>query len=243
MRAPALILGLLFASPALYAAEPPVVGITDPHLQTVAYDPDQVVTLRGRMGYQMMIEFDAAERIENVAIGDALLWQVTPNKRANKLFLKPLDRRATTNMTVVTDRRRYTFALNVAPDSASASATPWVVRFQYRELVILKVGSQDDLPPPPVFNQDYAMAGARGLWPVRVYDDGRSTYFEWTAQAALPAIFAAATDGEETLVNHAIKGNVVVVQQTADRFILRSGKAKAIVGRSGAAHGKGGKAR
>ncbi len=37
-----------------------------------------------------MIEFGHGERIENVAVGDSSAWQVTPNKRANLLFLKPL---------------------------------------------------------------------------------------------------------------------------------------------------------
>ena len=75
------------------------------------FDPDEVVQLRGALGWQIMIEFGSDERIENVSIGDSLAWQVTPNKRARNLFLKPLMKNATTNMTVVTDRRRYAFSL------------------------------------------------------------------------------------------------------------------------------------
>ena len=74
--------------------------------------------LRGWFGYQLMLEFEPDERIENVSIGDALGWQVTPNRRANLLFLKPVDRTAATNMTVVTDKRRYAFDLVVATRQA-----------------------------------------------------------------------------------------------------------------------------
>ena len=72
---------------------------TAAHVQTVFYNPDAVVSLTGAVGWQMMIEFGEDERIENVAIGDAAAWQVTPNKRARMLFVKPLSRKASTNMT------------------------------------------------------------------------------------------------------------------------------------------------
>ena len=81
----------------LTAAERPRPGSLDAHVQTIYWDPDQVVRLTGAYGWQMMIEFAPDERIENVAIGDALKWQVTPNKRARNLFLKPLLRKAQTN--------------------------------------------------------------------------------------------------------------------------------------------------
>src|SRR6187402_147784 len=104
MRTVSVVSLLLLAAPAL-AAESPRPGIIDPHIQSTLWNPDEVVRLRGRFGFQTTIEFDPSERIENVAIGDALGWQVTPNKRANRLFVKPIDRRASTNMTDVTDRR------------------------------------------------------------------------------------------------------------------------------------------
>lgn len=228
MKRFALLL-LLTAAP-LGAAESPTPGLTDSHIQTVFYDPDQVVRLAGRTGYQTMIEFDPSERIENVAIGDALGWQVTPNKRANKLFLKPMDRRSTTNMAVVTDRRRYTFALSVAPGSGAAARAPWVVRFAYPQPAMLTAE-----PPPRVvidpstFHRNYTLKGAAQLFPSEVYDDGRATWFAWGPGVALPAIFAVAADGRESIVNSATIDGRTVVQQTAGRFVLRSGKAMATV--------------
>jgi type IV secretion system protein VirB9 len=115
----------------------PAPGAVDPRIRTVAYDPDQVVRLTGYFGIQTMLEFAPDERIENVSIGDAMGWQVTPNKKANLLFLKPLDRTAATNMTVVTDRRRYVFELVVArprprPRTWPMSCASWSLRPRHR---------------------------------------------------------------------------------------------------------------
>ena len=218
---------LAFAAAPLAAVESPRPGIIDPHIQRALWDPDQVVRLKGRFGFQTMIEFDAGERIENVAIGDALGWQVTPNKRANKLFVKPIDRRAVTNMTVVTDRRTYSFALSVAPAGA---VTPWVLRFVYpAPVVVAEVPLPKPAVDPSAFNRAYTIAGARDLMPSDVYDDGRLTYFAWAPNVAAPAIFAVAADGREGIVNYVVKDGMTVVQQTAGRFVLRSGKAMATV--------------
>lgn len=228
------LLALLIAAP-ITAAERPRPGQTDAHIQSIFYDPDQVVQLRGHFGYQTMIEFDEGERIENVAIGDALGWQVTPNKRANKLFLKPLDRKATTNMAVVTDRRRYTFSLTVATPGKQDAAAPWVVRFRYPEPVLLVAEVIKPTPPDPsTFDRRYVKSGARELWPTEVYDDGRATYFSWPKEVALPAIFAIGPDGQESLVNASVRDGMTVVQRTATRFLLRSGKALATISHAGA---------
>ena len=77
----------------------------DPHLQSVRYDANRVVSLVGYLGFQTMIQFGPDERIENVAIGDSTAWQVTPNKRADMLFVKPIGRSGATNMVVVTNVR------------------------------------------------------------------------------------------------------------------------------------------
>ncbi len=112
----------------------------DGHIQRVFYNPDDVVRLTGAIGWQITLEFAADERIENVSIGDSLAWQVTPNKRAKMLFLKPLNAKASTNMTVVTSQRQYAFALATGPRKQS---TPWIVRFDYPRSVV------ETLPEPP----------------------------------------------------------------------------------------------
>jgi type IV secretion system protein VirB9 len=191
----------------------------DGHIQSVRWDPNKVVTLTGALGWQIMLEFGSDERIENVSIGDAQAWQVTPNKRARNLFLKPLTRNAATNMTVVTDRRRYAFALLVAP---RRSSTPWIVQFEYPRPVI-EVIEEPPAPLAPVLNFRYTVAGPASLRPVRVWDDARQTYFEFDQAQAIPAIFAGAPGKDESLVNSVMRGRVSVVQQIGKQFTLRTG--------------------
>ena len=216
MRRAALLLALL----PLTAAERPQPLPRDAHIQRAYYDENQVYRLQGALGWQVTIEFAQDERIENVSIGDSLAWQVTPNKRAKMLFLKPLKRDASTNMTVITSQRRYAFDLTTGPRRPS---TPWVLRFDYPRPVV--VALDEPLPPPsPKLNFAYTQDGSPAVLPARVWDDGRLTYFEFAPGTPIPAIYANGPGKDEALVNSAVRGRAVVVQQTNARFTLRSGK-------------------
>ena len=50
-------------------------------------------------------------------------------------------------------------------------------------------------------NASYTYTGSRQNVPLRVFDDGRSTYFRWAEGAATPAVFIKAADGGETLAD------------------------------------------
>jgi type IV secretion system protein VirB9 len=231
MRVFGVFLALLLLAPlSARSGEAPRPGAIDPRIQFVPYDPDQVVLLTGHFGYQMMIEFEADERIENVAIGDALGWQVTPNKRATLLFVKPIQKGAATNMTVVTDKRRYAFQL-VAESPGSRDVMAYVVRFQYPEAAAAAevAEAQAVAPAPESLNFAYSFKGARTIQPARVFDDGVATYFAWPAGVPAPAIFAIGPDGHEAMVNAQVRGDYTVVDQLAPTFMLRLGKAAVTV--------------
>jgi type IV secretion system protein VirB9 len=221
-----LALGVALGGSAL-ATETPRPGAIDSRIRTVAYDPDQVVRLTGYFGIQTMLEFAPDERIENVSIGDAMGWQVTPNKKANLLFLKPLDRTAATNMTVVTDRRRYVFELVVAGPKASAKDLAYVVRM----LVPAPAPVAVIAPPPPAppaapvaKNSAYGVKGDAAIQPTRVFDDGVATYFAWPEQADLPAVFVVNADGVEGLANAVVRGGYLVVDQLAPALCAALGQ-------------------
>ncbi len=83
---------------------------------------------RGRANVQATIRFGEDELIENVAIGDSQAWQVTPNKRANLLFVKPLADRAR-DQHDGGDQRAH---LSVRPGRKPQSQAPlYVLRFTY----------------------------------------------------------------------------------------------------------------
>ena len=214
---------------ALVLAVPAQAQMPSAHVQTVYWDPDQIINITGAPGWQITVEFAPDERIENVAIGDALAWQVVPNQRARNLFLKPLLKNAATNMTVFTDRRRYIFALDTGPRRAS---TPWVVRFEYPPPPVVLTAEVVAEQTPVIENSNYAKAGDAGLLPARIWDDGRMTYFEFAEDVAIPAIFMGKPGKDEALVNSTMRGRTVVVQQLAAIFTLREGKRVATVRRS-----------
>jgi type IV secretion system protein VirB9 len=215
----ALALALL-AMPA--AAVTPHPGAGDPRINEVFYDPGEVVELHGVLGYQLSLEFDPAERIENVAIGDSLGWQVTPNRRANLLFIKPMAVRPNTNMTVITNLRRYNFQLSVKAH-AQANSIPFSVRFVYPPPVYALVAPPLRPAPPVDRNHAYSYQGSDKTLPDRMFDDGEATYFTFRAQEDLPAIFAVGPDGAESVVNSHMRDGYIVIDRIARGFVLRRG--------------------
>lgn len=194
----------------------------DPRFRTIAYSENLVVRLEAHVGYQVLIEFDDNERIENVALGDSAAWQVTPNRAATLLFVKPLARDAQTNMTVITNRRTYSFGLTAS--EASGPSDPDLVyglRFTYPERVVAQT------PPAPapvrVVNADYVSRGAARFRTVAVFDDGASTYFLFQEGAEIPAIFVVNQDGEEELADTRSRPPYIVVDRLAPAFMLRAG--------------------
>lgn len=217
MKMGPILLTALAALPTPLAAQvQPVPGGGDPRIQAVDYDPDQVVILYGAPGYQVTVEFGPDEQIENVAVGDSGAWQVTPNRRGDHLFVKPVQSGVATNMTVVTSVRVYLFELS--PLYGPSSEMAYRVRFQYpggdgepgaEEAQVAAVEGR------------YKLGGARALRPSRIADDGRHTYIEWPADRALPAVYAVDSDGQESLVNGAMRDDQFVIDGVARRLVFR----------------------
>jgi type IV secretion system protein VirB9 len=192
----------------------------DPHIRILAFDPDRVFALHAAFGFQLMIQFSPNEQIENVSIGDGSAWQITPNKTATLLFIKPIEIATATNMTVVTDRRAYLFELTADP--APVDGPPvYALRFTYggeNGKAAAKFG------PPEHRNIRYTYRGSSAILPSEVFDDGHFTYFKWAEGGSTPALFVVGADGGESVVNYSVRDGYQVVEQTAAKFILRDGK-------------------
>ena len=214
--------GLALVSVA-HAGVVPAPGSGDPRNRVVEYDPAQVVELRGVLGYQMLIQFAPDEKIENVAIGDSLGWQVTPNRAANLLFVKPMSKGPGTNMTVVTDLRRYEFALSVTRHAAPKSII-YTLSFKYPPPPKTAETEKKEIhAPPKVANSAYSYDGSKKLVPSRIFDDGHATYFQFPKGRDYPAIFAVDADKGEAVVNSHMRDGYVVVDRVARGFVLRQG--------------------
>ena len=213
MRLAVLVLALLAAGPATGQVRPQP-GAGDPRLQTVEFRPDQVVQLQAAPGYQLSVEFAPDERIENVALGDSGAWQVTANRRGDRLFVKPIQAGISTNMTVVTDVRTYAFDL--APLSGPASDMAYTVRFNYPK----PATTEPDLPVAPVAGR-YRLRGTKSLRPSAISDDGVHTYIEWPASVALPAVYALDGRGRQMLVNGMMRDGTFVIDSIASHLVFR----------------------
>ncbi len=199
-------------------------------ISTIYYNPDHIISVAGQRGIQTMIELGSDEHIENIAVGESAAWQITPNKRANLIFIKPLLARARTNMTVVTDKRRYLFTLyNSGPNGRALYA----LRFVYPEAfkAVADPPAATPQPPitPPVLNQQWQVTGDKRLLPARIYDDGVSTFIAWSDTTELPAVLTLGSDGGEGPVNFTVKGDYLVIDGVAARYVLRIGKMSAIL--------------
>ena len=98
--------------------------VTDDRVKQVLYDQNQVYEIVGTYGYQTSIEFANDETIKVVALGDSIAWETVPYQ--NRLFIKPVESNAATNMTVLTNKRTYYFKLT---SSKSRALMAFLIRF------------------------------------------------------------------------------------------------------------------
>lgn len=225
----------------------PAMAQDDPRLVERLYDPTQVVRIEGKVNVQSTIRFGDGESIENVAIGDSQAWQVTPNRRANLLFVKPLAPRATTNMTVVTNRHTYLFDLVANPN---ARHPLYILSFTYPEELLppeeeegaalagterpnaLEMAAANDdfaVLDPTDLNFDWERSGDANLLPEQIYDNGEATFLTWPAGRSMPAILLKDHEGDEGPVNFAVRGDVIVLDLVPAEIVLRSGDSEALL--------------
>ena len=223
-------LALLVLAPAAFAESVPHAGPYDSRIKTVNYNADNVVRVVGHFGYSTDIEFAADERVVSVALGDSLAWAVAPVQ--NHIFVKPREPNATTNMTVITNKHVYQFAL--IGDAASHQPRTdyyYQVAFSYPMLATARdvaavnaaaVNAALQVNDKPR-NWDYYGCGPWTIRPTKVYDDGRFTYFTFPAAQQVPAIYYVDHDGQESLTNGQMRGDQFVVFGIALKFVLRRG--------------------
>ena len=233
MKCRVLALALLSAAIAAVPAQ-----ARDARLTQRLYNADEVVRIDGRIGVQATVAFAEDEHIENVAVGDAESWQITPNQRANLLFVKPLAATARTNMTVVTDRHTYYFDLVANPRATPVYALKFTYPAEPKPAASTPAAAltdaerealNGDLSPvdPAQLNFAWSASGAAKLKPSRLYDDGQSTYAVWAADAPIPAILVVNEKGEEGPVNFSVRGDTIVIDGVPSRIVLRVGRDRA----------------
>ncbi len=215
---PLIALMLLCAAGPLAAQVRPVPSGTDPLQQSVLYADDQTVILETAPGFQLAIEFEDGEKVASAAAGNTAAWQIAAPAGASTMFVRPQPGAPTTNLSVITSRRRYSFLL-VAADKMT-SAQPLTVRFTYPASVpVVPAAVAEPEPTKPAGS--WRVTGDRLLRPSLIWDDGRRTYLDWPEELELPAVFAIDGRGAETLVNGYMRGNRFVIDTVFSRLVFR----------------------
>lgn len=227
-----------FTQAAYAVLQEPTPKAGDRRLRTYSYGPDQVYIFRGHYKYQSRIDLDPKENIQNISIGDSTGWMISPV--GNRIFLKPIQQDATTNMTIITDKRIYNFELYAeeAKDIRDEGLV-WSASFIYNDggdnseggSFIQVNNPKKDLPSqkelaknPQKYNFKYTLTGSKEFSPLEVFDDGEFTFFKFKdINAELPAFFQVMADGNEALINYRKTGDYVVIEMVTSQFTLRHG--------------------
>ena len=206
---------------------------SDSRILLATYRDSEVYKIVASYGFQTTIEFSEKETVETISIGDSIAWQVVP--AGHRVFLKPQEPNAVTNMTVVTSLRPYYFELGAKKNSNPSSVT-FLLRFTYSDASPTVLGVRSTSRPAPVtpkkpsdYNFNYSLTGSREIAPLRVFDDGEFTYMQFKALTDLPAIFLVGKDKQESVVNYRVEGPYVVIERIANQFSLRHGRDVACV--------------
>lgn len=126
-----LLCGVACAFPVYHAAAQTMAPIaTDSRIKTFVYSENEVYRLVLHYGYQSHIQLDKNEEIQAISVGDPYAWKVTPLDY--RIFVKPLEQSAYTNMTIITDKHTYQFDLqSKEPDENVDEDLVYQVRFFY----------------------------------------------------------------------------------------------------------------
>ncbi len=225
------LLIMLSGSAALASQLPHYLG-TEKKFRSYIYNPNDVYRYLGHYTYQGFIEFEDKESIGTISMGDPSLWLF--EHLGNRLFLKPVgEGNSQTNMTVITNKRIYHFELTAkeARDINDKDLV-FVAKFVYPDesdkniLEFPKAIASDepDMRDLSIYNFKYQYTGENSIAPIKVFDNGEFTYFQFPKKnAEYPAIFAVDSSGFESLVNFRAAGDFMIIEKVAPQFTLRSG--------------------
>jgi type IV secretion system protein VirB9 len=216
-----------------YAIREPRATSMDSRIRVLTYNPNDVFKYIGYYGYQGSIQLEDGETIDTISMGDTVSWQMVPS--GNRIFLKPIEPDATTNMTLITNKRIYFFELHAKQaKNINDPGLVFAVKFLYPDSngglnFASNLGpSVPDLTTKEnraKYNFKYSISGSDLIAPVQIFDDGTFTYFKFrNKNAAVPGIFEVDKQGLESITNFQVVGEYIVVEMVAKKFTLRYGK-------------------
>jgi type IV secretion system protein VirB9 len=241
----------LLAAPA-HAGVTPQPLANDARIKVIQYDRNDVTQLLCHYDFETTIQYAPDEHILRATAGIPTAWHAIPSDtHPNILTVQPKMREATTNLTVLTNKRVYLYELSAKetlnprdeqltyhlryeyPQESQAAALRRA-NAAYQRRVQQDAKRRERLVDPATLNFDYVYSGDASLAPVVTFDNGTFTYMQFAENAPLPAIFAVDKLRNESMLNYRIETPYVVIEQLADRFTLRRGDVVTTVQRAGA---------
>jgi len=212
----------------------PLRGVADSRVRTAIYDSSDVYRLKGYVGYEIDLQFEAGEYFVGIGAGD--IEGLSFVSQDNHLFLKPKAQKVATNLTVITTRRSYqiSYMASTQRPRDGDSDVIFAVRFNYPptngDLVADGISKMlDQSSNERARNVDYGYCGNSSIKPVAAWDDGIHTRLRFAEKTEQPGIFALNDDGSESLLNFSMEGEAVVIHRVVRRLVVRRGKLTGII--------------
>ena len=242
-------IALVFATCPALASETPRPTAQDSRIREVIYSDVQVYRVVGVFRSATQIVFSPGERVEHVALGDTVSWEVAPAE--NSLFIKPRELAGATNLIVITrsnaGNRTYTFDLSARrggigpnagdtffkvvfryPREEAAAAQAAATQAAYAKAVALQSGAIRSALDLAVLegkrNLAYNVQGSAAIQPSEITDNGQFTALRFPNRRELPAFFAINPDGSESIVPFDVRDEFVVIHGVFAQLRLRRGK-------------------
>jgi type IV secretion system protein VirB9 len=215
----------------------------DSRLRVITYNPNGIHHYIGYYDYQASILFEKGEEVQTLSMGgDPTMWQIVPS--GNRMFIKPVadnPEDAKTNVLLVTNKRVYHFifeAAMVGPEGINDPNLVFETKFVYPDAVGTDIVKQystkskdvPDLSEPEKYNFNYTISGNEEIAPLRVFDDGQFTFFQFNkTNAEIPAFFMVDSEKKEALVNYRAVEDYIIIERVISQFTLRHGNDVACV--------------
>lgn len=252
MRLMLVILGTLFCFPAGAASSEPCKK--DPRVRCTEYEADKIVEIVVDVGYHASVFLEKDEKITDKETGYPDGWFIKEFEGYSGFYLKAIKVEPDTNLTVVTDKRKYLFEIRMKePEktdkggkmkakAAEQLPSMYALKFRYGGL-----GAEGDSTPgnseerkasdkreverrleeagrKKYKNTNYWAQGSEAVTPSAAYDDGTFTYLNFPPNMDMPSVFLVDEDGEESLANKHMDRDTVVVEHVKRKLLLRRGK-------------------
>ncbi len=216
----------------LKAAQMPRLLGSEKKFRSYIFNPNDVYRYLGHYTYQGFVEFQEGETVSTISMGDPSLWLF--EHLGNRLFLKPVGEDGSeTNMTVITNKHVYHFEL-MAKEARGITDKDlvFVAKFVYpdekdKNIVEFPKSTPSDEPDMrdlSIYNFNYQYTGEPSIAPLKVFDNGEFTYFQFSKRnAEIPAVFTVDAGGFESLINFRSAGSYIIVERVSPQFTLRNG--------------------